>query len=243
MSPITPRMAPMMDLTEVGVTLASRLEVVGGRIADAALRSGRSPSAVTLIAVTKTFPVEVVAALSALGQHDVGESRAQELLAKDRALEASVRWHFVGRLQRNKVPDVVGRAGLIHSVDRIPLAEVIGARAAAQGRIQPVLVQVNAGADPAKTGFTLDEAESAVARIRTIDGVTCLGLMTIPPREGDPRPVFGTLRVLRDDLRARFPEVTHLSMGMSADYETAIEEGATMVRLGEALLGPRDPDA
>lgn len=233
----------MMDVTEVGATLATRLAAVRARIADAAARSGRSPSAVTLIAVTKTFPVDVVAALSALGQRDVGESRAQELLAKDRALEATVRWHFVGRLQRNKVAAVVGRAGLIHSVDRVPLAEAIGARATGQGRIQPVLVQVNAGADPAKTGFTLAEAESAVDRIRAIDGVTCLGLMTIPQREGDPRPAFGRLRALRDDLRARFPEVTHLSMGMSADYEVAIEEGATMVRLGEALLGPRTPDA
>lgn len=233
----------MMDVTEVGATLATQLAAVRARIADAAARSGRSPSAVTLIAVTKTFPVDVVAALSALGQRDVGESRAQELLAKDRALEATVRWHFVGRLQRNKVAAVVGRAGLIHSVDRVPLAEAIGARATGQGRIQPVLVQVNAGADPAKTGFTLAEAESAVDRIRAIDGVTCLGLMTIPQREGDPRPAFGRLRALRDDLRARFPEVTHLSMGMSADYEVAIEEGATMVRLGEALLGPRTPDA
>lgn len=233
----------MMDVTEVGATLATQLAAVRARIADAAARSGRSPSAVTLIAVTKTFPVDVVAALSALGQRDVGESRAQELLAKDRALEATVRWHFVGRLQRNKVAAVVGRAGLIHSVDRVPLAEAIGARATGQGRIQPVLVQVNAGADPAKTGFTLAEAKSAVDRIRAIDGVTCLGLMTIPQREGDPRPAFGRLRALRDDLRARFPEVTHLSMGMSADYEVAIEEGATMVRLGEALLGPRTPDA
>lgn len=225
--------------------LAAMLQRVGDRVSAAAERVGRAPHLVTLIAVSKTVEAATVAAARAAGQVDFGESRAQELVAKASALAeagvARVRWHFVGQLQRNKVRDVVGTASVIHSVDRLVLAEEIAAVAQRAGRLQRVLVQVNAGEDPAKAGVSVEEAPALVARIRALPHVACEGLMTIPPLDGDPRPVFRRLAALRDDLRERFPEVQHLSMGMSSDFETAVEEGATMVRVGEAVFGPRTP--
>jgi uncharacterized pyridoxal phosphate-containing UPF0001 family protein len=142
-------------------------------------------------------------------------------------------------LQRNKVKDVVGVATLIHSIDRVDLAEPLAERARRQGRVQRVLVQVNVGDDPAKGGCDVDETVGLVARVRAIDGIACQGLMTIPRLGEDPRPAFARLRELRDDVRARFPEVQHLSMGMSGDFEVAVQEGATIVRVGEAVFGPR----
>lgn len=223
--------------------VAARLAAVHGRIDAAARRAGRSPRAITLLAVTKGVDAEAARAAVAAGQIDLGESKAQELTAKREALGPGVRWHFVGRLQRNKVRQVVGSVSLIHSVDRLPLAEAIAERARQGARVQRVLVQVNAGEDPAKGGCDVDEALGLVTAVRRLSGLACEGLMTIPPQDGDPRPVFARLRTLRDELRARFPEVQHLSMGMSGDVETAVEEGATIVRLGEAIFGPRDNQA
>jgi pyridoxal phosphate enzyme (YggS family) len=173
------------------------------------------------------------------GQADFGESRAQELRRRSKSIGPGVRWHFVGRLQRNKVRDVVGVASLIHSVGRLELAEAIAERARKGGRVQRVLVQVNVGDDPAKGGCAVDEAVGLVAKVRALDGIACEGLMTIPPLDTDPRPLYAMLRELRDDVRSRFPEVQHLSMGMSDDFEIAVEEGATIVRVGEAVFGPR----
>ena len=221
--------------------IAARLADVRRRIAEAAARAGRSRASVTLVAVSKLFDVSDVLAARRAGQSDFGESRAQELKKRlEPTADLGVRWHFVGRLQRNKVADVVGKVTLIHSVDRLPLAEAIAARAEAIGRVQGVLVQVNAGNDPAKAGVAVEDAAALVAKIRSIPWISCQGLMTIPPLDGDPRAVFRTLRELRDGLRAEFPEVLHLSMGMSADFEVAVEEGATIVRLGEVVFGPRD---
>lgn len=220
---------------------ASRLADVRRRIADAAERAGRPPGAVTLVAVGKTVDVEGVQAMRDAGHADFGESRAQELRAKCQALGPGARWHFVGRLQRNKVRDVVGVATLIHSLDRWELAEPIADRATGQGRVQRVLLQVNQGADPAKAGCAPDDAGELLSRLRALPGIACEGLMTVPPLDADPRPVFRGLRRLRDQLRERFPEVQHLSMGMSGDFETAVEEGATIVRVGSALFGARPP--
>ena len=224
-------------------TAAGRLADARQRIADAAERSGRSPHAITMVAVSKAFGADAVRAVRDSGQVDFGESRAQELEAKAREVGPGVRWHFVGRLQRNKVKVVVSLAGLVHSVDREPLALAISERAAAAGRVQPILVQVNVGEDPAKAGVALPETAAAVARVRELGGVACQGLMTIPPAGVDPRPLFARLRVLRDELREQFPEVQHLSMGMTQDFEVAVEEGATIVRLGEAVFGPRPVSA
>lgn len=223
--------------------IAARLADVRRRIAEAAARVGRSQSAVTFVAVSKLFDVADVLAARRAGHSDFGESRAQELRQKAKAAGAGIRWHYVGRLQRNKVKDVVGVASLIHSVDRLELAEAIAERARREARVQRVLVQVNAGGDPAKAGCRPEDTAALVARVREMDGIACQGLMTIPPLDADPRPVFVALRDLRDDVRARFPEVQHLSMGMSNDFEVAVEEGATIVRLGEAVFGPRPQPA
>jgi PLP dependent protein len=180
-----------------------------------------------------------VAVVQQAGQSDFGESKVQELQEKIGLLHDRVRWHFVGRLQRNKVADVVGTVSLVHSMDRLQLAEAIAERAQRTDRVQRVLVQVNAGEDPDKEGCSVDDAVELVARVRGMPWIACQGLMTIPPLGPDPRPVYRRLRALRDDLRTRFPEVQHLSMGMSADFEVAVEEGATIVRVGEAIFGPR----
>jgi PLP dependent protein len=222
--------------------VAQRLAEVRARIADAAARAGRSERAVTLVAVSKTVPAELIAVARAAGQEDFGESRAQELRHKAPELGPGIRWHFVGRLQRNKVKDVVGLATLVHSVDRFPLAQALAERARSGGKLQRVLVQVNAGGDPDKAGCPPEAAAAFVERVRALDWLACEGLMTIPPFDADPRPVFATLRQVRDDIRERFPEVRHLSMGMTRDFEIAVEEGATIVRVGEAIFGPRVPE-
>ena len=219
--------------------VAARLSGVRERVAAAAARAGREPASVSLVAVSKGFNAAAVTRARQAGQRDFGESRAQELVRKARDVGLGVRWHFVGRLQRNKVPDVVGTVALVHSVDRVPLAEALAGRARRLGRIQRVLVQVNVGNDPAKGGCAPEEAPELVARARELPGLACEGLMTVPPMGTDPRPVFARLRLLRDRLRARFPEVQHLSMGMTSDFEVAVEEGATIVRVGEAVFGPR----
>jgi len=218
--------------------VAQRLAGVRRRVAEAAARVGRPEQAVTLVAVSKQVGAEAVEAARDLGQLDFGESRAQELVSKHDRLGPGVRWHFVGRLQRNKVRDVVGRAVLVHSVDRFELAEAIAERARQAGRAQRILVQVNASSDPAKAGVSLEGGPQLVERIRGLRGIACEGLMTVPAVD-DPRAAFADLRTLRDDLRARFPEIQHLSMGMSEDVEVAVEEGATIVRVGTALFGAR----
>jgi PLP dependent protein len=230
----------MMSPQPPPADVAGRLAAVTRRIAAAAARAGRVPSSITLVAVSKGFSVAAVAAACEAGQVDFGENRVQELQTKA-PVAPGVRWHFIGRLQRNKVRDVVGTASLIHSVDRLELAEDLAARAARTSRMQRVLVQVNAGDDPAKAGCTVAQAPDLIASVRELPALACEGLMTIPAADQDPRPTFARLRKLRDDLRNDFPEVQHLSMGMTHDFEVAVEEGATIVRIGEGIFGPR-PD-
>ncbi len=218
--------------------LAGRLTAVQERVAAAAARAGRPASAVTLVAVSKGFDVPAVAAVRDAGQVDFGENRVQDLKAKARAV-SGVRWHFIGRLQRNKVKDVVGLASLIHSVDRLELAEDLAARATRTQRVQRILVQVNVDGDPAKAGCLLADAPAFVAQVRALPGIACEGVMTIPAIDSDARAAFARLRELRNHLRNDFPEVQHLSMGMSNDFEVAVEEGATIVRVGQAVFGPR----
>ena len=228
-------------MTDMSTSIGERLDDVRRAIAEAAGRAGRSTSGITVVAVSKTFDDDAVRAARDAGQVDFGESRAKALAARHEAdPPLGVRWHFVGRLQRNKVGLVVGAATLIHSVDSMRLAEAIAAEARDHQRVQRVLVQVNAGEDPDKAGFSIDDAPTAIARIREIPGISVQGVMTIPALGVDPRPAFVRLRTLRDELRESFPEIVHLSMGMSGDYELAVEEGATLVRLGTAIFGPRD---
>ena len=225
--------------------LEVRIARVRRRIAEAAERAGRDPDGVRLIAVTKTHPVATVMAAVAAGLQDLGENRTDELVEKSTAVAA--RWHLVGRLQRNKVRDVVGRATLIHSVDRRTLVDAIARHAEARGIVQDVLVQVNVGDDPAKGGCRLAELPDLVSYAASSPGLRVVGLMTVPPLPGEgvepaaaARPFFRALREARDALRTDHPTLEELSMGMSDDLEAAVQEDATMVRIGSALFGARE---
>ncbi|MFN2389238.1 MAG: YggS family pyridoxal phosphate-dependent enzyme [Actinomycetota bacterium] len=230
------------------MTLAERYAVVRERIRRAAERSGRSPGEVRLVAVSKTFPADAVAAAARLGITDFGENRAQELVAKagalgkDRALNTRLVWHFVGPLQTNKIRHVVGLAALVHSVDRLEVAEGIARRARALGRMQDVLIEVNVGREPTKHGVEPAGLVELARAVHDIDGLALRGVMAIPPDSPDAegaRRYFKEMAALRDELAATWPGARELSIGMSRDLEVAIEEGATIVRVGEALFGPR----
>jgi hypothetical protein len=224
------------------MTLAQRYERVLERVAAAAERSGRDPSDVTLVAVSKTWPADVLAAAADAGASVFGENRAQELKEKHAVLGDRVRWHFVGPLQSNKVRAVTGVAELVHSVDRYGLAEALARRARSVGVVQDVLIEVNVAGEVTKHGVEPAAAPRLAEEVASLDGLAVRGLMAIPPRAGDPeatRPYFRDLVALRDLVAASVPDVRELSMGMSADFEQAIEEGATIVRVGEAIFGPR----
>ena len=225
--------------------LEVRIAGVRRRIAEAARMAGREPDGVRLIAVTKTHPVATARVAVAAGLQDLGENRTDELVEK--SAEVQARWHLIGRLQRNKVRDVVGRATLIHSVDRRSLVEAIARHAEARGLVQDVLIQVNVGEDPAKGGCRLAELPDLVSYAASSPGLRVVGLMTVPPLPGEgvgpaaaARPYFRALREARDALRSDHPTLEELSMGMSADLEAAVQEDATMVRIGSALFGERE---
>jgi len=203
------------------------------RIAAACARAGRDPASVRLVAVSKTQPLDKLREAAAAGQRIFGENYAQELREKADALPGC-EWHFVGALQTNKARLVVGRAALIHTCDRIALAQELSKRARNAGLVQPVLLEVNVGREPQKAGALPEDTPALLAEVRALPGLRCEGLMCIPPASGDPRPHFRALRELAQRLG-----LAELSMGMSADYETAIEEGATLVRVGTAIFGER----
>jgi len=233
-----------MSGSEEAEGLAGRVREVRERIATAARSVGRDPSEVRLIAVTKTHPPEIAQAAVDVGLHDLGENRVDELVAKCAVVDA--RWHLVGRLQSNKVKAVVGRATLIHSVDRRSLVDAIDRHAQAAGIVQEILVQVNVGEDPAKGGCSLAELPDLVSYAAGAPGLRTVGLMTVPPLPAQgvassdaARPLFRTLREARDLLRAEHATLEELSMGMSDDLEAAVQEEATMIRIGSALFGAR----
>lgn len=212
-----------------------RLEEVHDRMAAAARRSGRSPAAVRLVAVTKGVAVETIGAAVRAGVLDLGENRVQEARAKQALLPEGPRWHLIGRLQRNKAREAVHRFHLIHSLDRWSLAEELMRHS--DGPVA-VLIQVNVGRQSEKGGVAPEALAELVDRCRSAAGLRIRGLMAIAPQGEDPRPHFARLR----ELGERHGEPGwELSMGMSADFEAAIEEGATMVRVGTALFGPRLP--
>ncbi len=213
---------------------ADGLSRVRAAIAAAAVRAGRATGDVSLVVVTKGRTPEQILAVYRAGQRDFGENRAQELLAKAPDLPADVRWHFVGHLQRNKARKVAASATLLHSLDSERLARTW----AAAGAAVPALVEVNVGREPQKGGVLPEHAEALVATA-TDAGVVVRGLMTVAPLVDDPeqvRPVFAELAALRARLRHRFPTCVELSMGMTGDYPVAVEEGATIVRIGRAIF-------
>lgn len=221
--------------------VAERYEVLRRQVADAADVSGRDPEAVTIVAVTKTVGVDAVRDALVAGIRDFGENRVQEFTGKH-GVFPEARWHFIGTLQTNKVKDIVGKAHLIHSVDSLRLLSHIERKAAEHGVIQPVLLQVNISGEQAKHGLEPDALPEVLVEAAHMDSVEVRGLMTMAPlgRAEDVRWVFRGLREVRDSLRATLPdgvELEHLSMGMTGDFRVAVEEGATIVRIGRALFG------
>ena len=220
--------------------LAARLAAVEERIAAACRLAGRDRSEVTLIAVTKTVGPEVAALLPQLGILDLGESRPQELWRKAPLLPPAVRWHLIGHLQRNKIERTVPLVHLLHSVDSVRLLNELN-QSAGDGLL-PVLLEVNASGEAAKHGFRPDEVTGLEPVLAGLRRVRVEGLMTMAAYDEEPercRPTFVLLRDLRDRLREACggtQPLTHLSMGMSNDFEVAIEEGATLIRLGTVLF-------
>jgi PLP dependent protein len=203
------------------------------RIADACARAGRSRDEVTLVAVSKTFPATDVEHAIAAGMTDLGENKVQEARDKKPLVSSNARWHLIGHLQSNKAKDAVRIFDVVQTVDSIELAEKIARVADAVGGRQEVLLQVNIGREPQKSGAAPDEVAALVKRIAAISSLHLTGLMTIPP-VGDPRAYFSEMRAMRDDLG-----LAELSMGMTDDFEVAIEEGATIIRVGRAIFGSR----
>jgi len=224
--------------TGAGATIAERLREVLARIADACAKAGRSADEVTLVCVSKTQPAAAVREAAEAGASDFGENYAQELVAKAAELAPAIRWHFIGRLQRNKAKFVAGKVALVHAVDSVDLAVELGKRAGAAG--QPILLAVNIAGETTKGGVSAADASAFAAQLVGVAGVRLDGLMTMPPPDIDPTPHFVALRELRDRLAGELGRALPvLSMGMSDDYEIAIACGATHVRVGTAIFGPR----
>ena len=244
--------------------LEANLRAVQARIAAAAQRAGRDPASVTLVAVTKTQPVEAIRAAYDLGQRHFGENRVEEAEGKVAWLPPDITWHMIGHVQSRKAARAAGLFHVVHSVDSVKLAQRLdrasadraGPFAGAQDRPLPVLLEINVSGEASKDGFPAerwaeDTAQgaallAAVAEIAALPHLQLQGLMTMAPIVADPeqaRPVFARLRQLRDELAATFPHVRwpHLSMGMSDDLEIAVEEGATLVRIGRAIFAPDLP--
>ena len=232
--------------------VAARLTAVRDRIAQAAHRAGRPLGEIRLIAVSKYQPVEAVRAALAAGQDAFGENYVQEALAKQAALaDTPARWHCIGHVQTNKAKDVAGRFSLIHSVDSLAFAQALDRRmppaTVAEEGVRPscqgVLIQINIGSESQKHGVDPEELPRLAEAMLALPRLHLRGLMCLPPFFDDPeaaRPFFVRLRELRDALQSRLGlPLPELSMGMSGDFEAAVEEGATLVRVGTSLFGPR----
>ncbi|MDD4170804.1 MAG: YggS family pyridoxal phosphate-dependent enzyme [Syntrophomonas sp.] len=221
--------------------MANRIADIRQRIEVAAQKSGRTGQDITLVAVSKMVADDAVQQAYDLNIRDFGENRVQELTRKMHSLPQA-RWHLIGRLQTNKVKDVVGKACLIHSLDRWGLAEEINKRGRNLGIKVPVLVQVNISGEDSKTGLPADDVNEFLASAGELAAIQVLGLMTIAVQDSDPetsRPIFKELAALKNSLVGKKDsnvDLKYLSMGMSQDYEVAIEEGANMVRIGSALF-------
>lgn len=226
--------------------LLDNLKDVEERIQAACDRSGRKREDVLLVAVSKTKPVEMIEEVMTAGIVDFGENKPQELRDKYEVLPKNLRFHMIGHLQTNKIKYVIDRVVLVHSIDSIHLAEAVNAEAKKHNRIMPVLVEVNVAQEESKSGFLVEKAENAIREIAKLSNIRVEGLMTIAPfveNAEENRQYFVKLRKLSVDIAAKnIDNVTmhHLSMGMTGDYEVAIEEGATMVRVGTGIFGERN---
>jgi PLP dependent protein len=222
--------------------IAARLNAVRARIAAACEAAGRASDEVTLIAVTKTYPVSDIALLCELGVPDIGENRDQEAAPKAAecaSLGVPVTWHFVGQLQTNKVASVVEYAAFVHSVDRLRLVTALGSRARQAGRVVTCLVQVSLDGDPDRGGAFGPQVMAVADAIAAEEGLALGGVMAVAPLEVEAGVAFRKLVKVADTVRSAHPDAVMISAGMSADLEQAIEAGATHVRIGTALLGGR----
>ncbi|HEV2269597.1 MAG TPA: YggS family pyridoxal phosphate-dependent enzyme [Steroidobacteraceae bacterium] len=223
--------------------LPERLAALRARMAAAAAAAGRNVDSVTLLAVSKGQPPELIRAAAAAGLSDVGESYLTEALAKLEALgDLPLTWHFVGRLQANKTRQVAEHFAWVHGVDRLKIAERLAAQRPYHAPALNVCIQVNLAGEASKGGVPAAEAPALAAAVAALPRLALRGLMCIPPEETDPRRQrawFASLRMLKDSLNTGSLSLDTLSMGMSGDFEAAIQEGATLVRIGTALFGPR----
>jgi len=228
------------------ITIQTRLTALLARIQSAAATAGRAGGGIRLVAVSKTFPSEAIRQAIAAGVSDIGENYIQEARDKFEALQGTaVKWHFIGRLQTNKAKQAVRMFDLIHTLDSYKLALELDRYARRLHKIQPVLIQVNVAGEATKAGVAPEEALSLVRQAAALENIAVKGLMTMPPYFNAPervRPFFAALRQLRD--RIRHEEITNigmeeLSMGMTGDFEAAVAEGATLVRIGTAVFGER----
>ena len=226
--------------------VAENYREVDRRVGEACARSGRNRKEVTLIAVSKTKPVELIREAMDAGADVFGENKVQELCDKYEQLPKTLHWHLIGHLQRNKVKYIVDKVDLIHSVDSMRLAEEISKEAEKKQTDVKVLIEVNVAQEESKFGVSVDETEELVKEIAKLPRIHVLGLMTIAPNVSDPeenRPVFRTLKKLAVDIKMKNIDNVRmdvLSMGMTGDYQVAIEEGATMVRVGTGIFGERN---
>jgi pyridoxal phosphate enzyme (YggS family) len=223
------------------VNVARNLEIVRERIAKAVARAGRDEGEIVLVAVSKGRSMESIKEAAQAGQKVFGENRAQELRDKLESLEMDLEWHFIGHLQRNKVNMVVGKAALIHSVDSRRLMEAIASRATDLGITQDILLQVNVSGEESKYGMEEEEVSAILEKALDLEAVKVRGLMTMAPLVADKentRPYFRRLRELKDTLSRTYAQADLgiLSMGMTQDFEVAVEEGANMVRIGTAIF-------
>ena len=225
--------------------VARQYDEIKKRVEAACLRVGRKPKEVTLIAVSKTKPVEMLREAYEAGARDFGENKVQEILTKEPELPEDIRWHMIGHLQTYKVRQIVGKTCLIHSVDSLHLAETIHKESVKKGIVTQILLEVNVAEEESKFGFHAEEVENALKQIQELSGVCVRGLMTIAPfvdNSEDNRPVFQKLNKLYVDMKSKNIDngtMNILSMGMTGDFEVAIEEGATMVRVGTGIFGAR----
>jgi pyridoxal phosphate enzyme (YggS family) len=226
-------------------SITSNVQVIMERIAEAALKSGRKPEDVLLVGVTKTIDIPRIEALISAGVRDLGENKPQELCSKHGALGSGIGWHLIGHLQTNKVKTVIGKAKLIHSVDSLRLAEEIDKRARALNLLAEILLEINIAGEDSKHGIAPDDAISFAESLQQLTNVKVKGLMCIAPfveEQENNRKYFAKLRQLFVDISEKSfhnIEMTDLSMGMTGDYQVAVEEGATMVRVGTGIFGPR----
>ena len=234
-----------MEETIQSMELAQNYKTVKENVTKACEQAGRSEQEVTLLAVSKTKPVDMLMDVYRAGARDFGENKVQELVDKIPQMPSDVRWHMIGHLQTNKVRQIVGKTCLIHSVDSLHLAETIHKESVKKGIVTQILLEVNVAEEESKFGFHAEEVENALKQIQELSGVCVRGLMTIAPfvdNSEDNRPVFQKLNKLYVDMKSKNIDngtMNILSMGMTGDFEVAIEEGATIVRVGTGIFGAR----